>query len=509
MIKIKNITFFSVILSVLTVACDDILETEPQQSLPGETAIQTADDYESAIIGAYNAFQDADLGAGALTIYPDIYADNVSFVGSFPSVQRIAQQEVDALNVEVEALYGDGYTVINQANIILDALDRDLVPGLDEDFANTIRGEALFMRSMMYFELVRWLCQPWGINENEPNSGLVIRTTPVLARQDATANARSTTAEVYDEIILPGLQTAMEILPLSNDNDGRADRFTAMGYLARARFQRGEYAEAAQLAGDIINSRRYALTSEVNGFFVNEFSSESIWELVSTPQDITFNINITQFTNSRLRDGDVRASGDLVNNGFMRIVPEDRRVLIAEGGLTLDDERVSLLMERSRGVLSDFNDPSSIVHPFKYEDFQTEADNGMPMRLAEFMLMRAEALARSTPAMINAEALVLLNELRARSLKVRNAEGQDVDAVPFINYIPSDFSTKEEFLEAIILERRVELAFEGNRYHDLMRLGRPTRANGPAPGDNLVIFPIPQDALNANGELMQNPGYGQ
>lgn len=510
-IKTKNITLFALVFSLLAVACDDILETEPQQSLSSETAIQAADDYESAINGAYNALQDVDLGAGALTIYPDIFADNVSFFGSFPTINEIAQQQVNALNPEVEALYADGYTVINQTNIVLDALDRELVPGLDSAFESTIRGEALFLRAMMYFELSRWLCQPWGINENEPNSGLVIRTTPVLSRADVTLGARSTTAELHDQVIIPGLETAIELLPVTNAN-GRATRFTAMGYLARVRFQRGEYEDAARLAGIILSSGRFSLTTDANGFFVTEFSSESLWELVSRAQDIVVNINITQFTNSRLRDGDVRASVDLVNNGYLKIVTPGQRELIEDVGFTFTDQRVSLLMEARAGTFSSLDNPSSIVHPFKYEDSQTEADNGMPMRLAEFMLMRAEALARSTAGIVNGEALILLNQVRERSIRVINREGQEVDAAPFINYVPSDFGTTEEFIEAIILERRVELAFEGNRYHDLMRLGRPTRfidgRPGPAPGDDRVIFPIPQDALNANGNLTPNPGFG-
>ncbi len=484
-------------------ACSDVLETEPQQSLPTNIAIATEGDLETATAGAYNALQDADLGAGALTIYPDIFADNVEFVGSFNSVQDIATQNINALNAEVNGMYSDGYTVVNQTNIIFNALNNNLVTGLSDAVASKARGEAAFIRGVIYFEMIRWFGKPFGIGSDEEQSGLIIRTEPVLTASDIDVAPRNTVTQVYDQIIAD-FQTAIDNLPETN-SAGRATKFSAMGYMARVRFQRGEYVEAAELAKQIIDGP-FSLMSSVDGFFRNEFSAESVWELVSTSQDVTANINITQFTNRVLRDGDVRASADLIANGYQKIITADMRASLAANGLSAEDDRVSLLIEGPGGITASVNQANTIVHPFKYEDTSTEADNGMPMRLAEFMLMRAEALSR-TSSDIPDEALKLLNDVRLRSLKVSNATGDVVDPAAFLAYSKDDFADFQSFIETVVTERRVELAFEGNRFHDLMRLRRPTRAGGLSTTDDRIAWPIPQVALNANGAIKQNDGY--
>ncbi len=74
-----------------------------------------------------------------------------------------------------------------------------------------------------------------------------------------------------------------------------------------------------------------------------------------------------------------------------------------------------------------------------------------------------------------------------------------------IEYTAASFTTKQELIDAILLERRVELAFEGDRFHTLHRRGLAIRTL--LPDDNRITFPIPQQELDANPQMVQNPGY--
>ncbi|MEM9933924.1 MAG: RagB/SusD family nutrient uptake outer membrane protein, partial [Bacteroidota bacterium] len=103
----------------------------------------------------------------------------------------------------------------------------------------------------------------------------------------------------------------------------------------------------------------------------------------------------------------------------------------------------------------------------------------------------------------------LLNEIRNRAIRTIDAGGAEGDASAYVSYVVGDFASADELIEAIILERQVELAWEGNRFHDLNRLGRPMvndRASSPSGADNLV-WPVPQRDIDANSNLVQNPGY--
>ena len=117
---------------------------------------------------------------------------------------------------------------------------------------------------------------------------------------------------------------------------------------------------------------------------------------------------------------------------------------------------------------------------------------------AKILLNRAEALARTTG--VTQEAVTLLNTVRNRS------KGASTPA-----YTVASFANAQALINAILLERRLELAFEGHRYYDLLRTRQNIPARGTAPavpyGDNRVVLPIPQVDIQNNPNLVQNPGY--
>ncbi len=480
------------------VGCDDFLEQpEPAQDLPSSSAFERVQDLQAALVGAYDGIQ---TGANLIGDYhtntemvANIMSDNGEWRGSFPSYIDVYNRQMTSDNAEANATWRNGYGAINQANLVLAALETLEDPNLTPEIEGQLRAEALFIRGMVHFELVRLYALPWNANSGA-SPGIPLITEPVSGTADITFPPRATVAEIYDQAERD-LETAANSFPTSEVEYGRANRFAALGYLAEIAFQQGRYADAAELAGQVI-AGPFSLTPEPVGAFINEGSSEEIFAISNTTQDNPgVNGSLTTFHHLQGRGGDVIVSQDLKANGFDAIVTAEQEAALAAQGQTVVDLRFTQLVS--------INPMTGVLNIEKYEDFAGNGDDAMIQRLAEYILMRAEALARTQG--VNQESVDLLNQIRARALVVQNAAGEPVGDESAVLYEVGDFASADELIEAIILERRVELAFEGNRIHDLKRLARDVR--GLPYNNGFLIFPIPQREIDANGMLTQNEGY--
>jgi hypothetical protein len=493
----KNLFYLLAIAAVFTLAsCHSFLDDpEPAQSLPSATAFTTARDIETGLIGAYDAVQSSRLFACNVIMVSDIMADNGEWRGSFPSMIEIFNQAITPSNPEISGMWQLGYRAINASNLVIKALGDVNDPALTPDLANRLRGEALFIRAATMFEMVRLYGRPWGMNP-ATDLGIPVLTSPVATSDDITFPARNTVREVYERVI-EDFTEAIGLLPASSAHGrGRATRGAAQAYLAAVYFQQGDYINAANFAGDVLNGP-YSLTVSPVDFFINEGSSEEIWAVVNTPQDNPgVNGSLPTFHHINGRGGDVVVDPDLIENGYNKIISASQAAELAANNLTAVDLRFTTLT-------SSTNPPT--VNIEKYEDFTNNADDAPILRMAEFYLMRAEALARNTNS-VNPESIDLLNIIRQRAIRVTDANGNpSAIGSQIINYEPSDFANVDELIEAIILERRVEMAFEGNRFYDLLRLQRPVK--GTPWNANNLRWPLPQRDLDANASLEQNPDY--
>lgn len=475
-------------------ACNEYLEIDPQQSLAISQVYQSAQDLETALVGLYDGFQHSDFSGCNLTMAPDIIADNGQWRGSFPSYIEMAGRSLPADNVEVRGMWSMAYRVINAANLILEA-----IPNIDDPelaaSQDRIRGTALFVRGWAHFQIVRYFGKPYG-----PTSGTDLGV-PIVSTATGEGEIvfpeRATVEAVY-QFAIQQLEEAVTLLPETSPV-GNVNRWVARAALADIAFQQRDYARAAEIAGDIINNGGYSLVEDIKTFFTNEGSDESIWEVVHTNQDNPgVNGSLATFHHINGRGGDVVVSSDLFDNGFALILTDAQKAQAATDAVTLVDTRVSTLTSAG-GTFSD----AGGVNIEKYDGFNNNDDDAPIYRLATFMLMRAEALARGQG--INDESINLLNAVRVRAFRGTDAAGAAVDVAPYVSFVATDFASPEELIEAIILERRVELCFEGNRLHDLKRLQRPVR--GLAFDSDELVWPIPQRDLDANGNLIQNPGY--
>ncbi|SDL12680.1 SusD family protein [Catalinimonas alkaloidigena] len=437
--------------AALTTGCGDKLNIEPQQSIDEGEALSTSENVQAVLVGAYDALGDGDLYGGQLMKDTDLLADDgeVFWSGTYIQPREFYVKSIQTNNANVESTYLAAYVAINIANNVLSALDV-----VDEAERDRVEGEALFIRGLVYFDLARTYGKAWNDGDPTQNPAVPLVTAPTRTIDESSRVPRNTVAQVYDQAITD-LTRAVELLP--EENGFFATTYAASAVLARIYLQQQEYGKAAQAANRVIEEGDYALV----GNYANAFNNTA----TSTSEDI-FAIQVTT------QDGvnslhTFYANPDNGGRGDIDILPA-HLALYEEG-----DERLSLF------YVDDPSDPQTLVRTGKWKN---QYGNVPLIRLAEMYLTRAEANLRagSTVGATPQEDLTVVRER--------------------VGLSPTSAT-----LEAILLERKLELAFEGHSLHDTKRTEQAVD-DIPFDADRLV-YPIPLREVDAAG-LQQNPGYG-
>jgi starch-binding outer membrane protein, SusD/RagB family len=433
----------AIAVAALLAACDSPLDTNPTASIGDDVALSTARGVELGVTGAYRSFQTGALYDREVHVYPEMYADNLDFTSTFQTDREMDERTVTPDNVAIVNMWANSYAGINRANNVLDAIPN--VTGLTAGQADRFRGEALFIRSLHYFNLVRYF------------GGVPIVTEPARGIGPEAIRPRDTRAAVYDRIT-QDLTTAIGLLPTTHVN-GRATAWSARALLAKAYLEVGNWTGARDMASAVIDQGPFALPTDYRTVFATKNSAESIFELQYSINNSN-NLAFWYFPSSE--------------GGRRGHAPSAGLIAAYEPG----DERYEA------SVAYDGTAPFGI----KFWRIATNDDNVVVLRLAEMYLIRAEANARlgADPLTVQAD----INVVRARA---------------GLGPIPVTTITEEALIDAILQERRVELAMEGHRWFDLRRTGRSQSVLNYEPFRDL--FPIPQQELDVNPELDQNPGY--
>ncbi len=480
----KSSYLFLLIFALLIPACNDFHDNiQPADDLPLGAVYKTAADLESALNGVYNSLQSANLAGTTLYLIPELMCGNGTFVEpGFPDELDLANRTLRSSNYDATNFWTEAYNATNLANAVLGALPTVKDAALTQEVKDRIEGEALFIRGFLYFELVRYFGQPYG--NNDPENGVPIVTEAVLQKGDLTFPARATVQQVYD-LATADLTKAKDLLPASQPFD-RANPNAATAMLARIAFQKGDYPQAAALVEALVENSSFTLTANPQDFFHDETAAETemIWSLSFTPADPSGGLEFWfgESVGYTTISDELKAAFDSI------ATPAQKAAAEAEG-LSIVDLRSTFPLVSADGNFTN-----------KYEDVASGADDAPIARLAEFILMRAEALARAgdLPGGID-----LLNQIRARSLRVRDANGNEpADKQSLVLFTLADFQNADALVEAIILERRVELCFEGNYFQDRIRLQRGIA--GLPFDDCRLRLPIPQRELDVNINLKQN-----
>jgi tetratricopeptide (TPR) repeat protein len=472
--KIFKHSIIIMLLIIMSCSEDFITKTDPDQ-VTSDFVLSDLEQIKAALIGVYDGLQTPNYYGRYFVLIPDLMADGVK-QNQDNSNRGTAQYryEVTTNSGIAQGVWEDIYSVINRANIIIAS-----VPGVsgDEDLKNQILGEALALRALGHFDLVRFYALPYniatgvsGANGQGGHLGVPVVLSPLTP--DATPS-RNTVAEVYNQVIedLEEAKTLMD--DAANFSNYKFTSAAASALLARVYLYKEDWAEAEAAATEVINNTAYSLMD------FSEYASswDGIGANSETIFDVAFSIGDQNFTNS---------VGYIYSpNGYYDMLP------------TTDlDDVLAEISNPATDVRGDTWD-TSVPIALKYTgpDNSAGVDNTRVLRLAEVYLIRAEA--RAKQAKVN-EARADLNALRAN----RNA--------------PNTTATDGGLVTAILKERRIELAFEGHRLFDLTRTGENLvrndcqLTNGNCVvnfPDSRFVHPIPQVEIDVNPSMVQNEGY--
>jgi len=461
----------------------DFLETEPYENLSTAVAISSVDDATVALMGAYSALQSSNYYGRNFVVTPDVASDNVK-VSPENSGRFLSEY-----NYSMIATSGNPRTFWN---IAYDAIDRtnhiiEIIPSLESGDAadrNQILGEALAIRALVHFDLVRYFAQPYNLSDNSAadnaNGSGGHLGVPYIKISEIGTPSRNTVAEVYTEIVAD-LQEAISLMASTNTTSGRFSGIGAKALLAKVYLYMEDWANTKQMAADVINSGVYSLvpTASYISSWGLEYSTESVLSLAMSIVDYR-QTNALGYIYLESGYGDLVATADL-----MDLYEADDVRGYDENNLDAD------------GVSGWFKLVSGAVYINKYpgRDGTDGLDNTPILRLSEMYLIRAEAqaeLGETTAAVADLDLIRQRGNPSATATTVAGAA----------------------LIDEILLERQKDLAFEGNRLWDLTRRKRSvvrvdhTLENGTTPYPNVrFAYPIPQRELDANPNMVQNKGY--
>lgn len=444
--------------------CEGILNILPPLELATEGALTNTRGLETALIGSYSpsgGLADGALVAGNALKAGELWSDIVFATSPGFGELQIRNRTLNFFNDQGRPIWQTGYGLINRVNNILNAVDNGNIT--DPTFAaskDRIRGEALFIRGWLHFEIVRYFAQPWGFSADNSHPGIIIRTKPTTSPV-GLGQSRSTVAAVYSQVI-NDLQQAEQLLPETNPSGaGRATKAAAAALLARVYFQQNDFTNAAAAAGRVISTGKFSLTDDPLGPFRNGGTREVVFELVSTTQQDASGALIGTFNQA---DNEP----PYLLDPSSPLIP----ILFPASGTSPDKRRTCYVSRDGQYYVS------------KYDVTATKFIMNVPLiRYAEILLIRAEA---ANAAGNSAQALADVNVVRQRA------------GLPALSGISGT-----ALAQAIQRERMIELAVEGNRFHELKRLRQNIRST-PWNG-NQAIFKIPDVEVNANPNAAQNP----
>lgn len=469
-------------------SCSDFLDLTPKNELSADEYFQTAEQFESALSGVYSTLQ-KDEYYRDWYIFSEIPSDNTrnQLSGSVTDQDEFDKFYLRTTNPFINSFWEFNYKGINRANTVLGRIDN---VEIDQNLRDRYKLECKFLRGLMYFNLVR-------VYGDVP---LVLKEISIA---ESYAYMRESKEKIYEQII-SDLKEA-EGLPASytsNLDMGRATSGAAKALLGKVYLTLNNYAEAETKLAEVVNSGRYALLENTAGSLNNDGYASVFDANNHNSKEGVFEVQFkkggydegSKFPNNYAPENSgtnvVSVGGTSGNN-----IPEmDIYEAYEEGDLRRDfsmalgyyDNRKNDEWVDSRHICKFFDVP--------YKD--GDSNNNYPViRFSDVLLMYAEALNQNGKT---AQACEYLNKVRRRGFGYLTTETS-----------PKDINTsdKQAFFMAVEHERRVELAFEGHRWFDLIRTGRALEvmtAKGFKLNATNMTCPIPQKQIDVNPDLTQN-----
>lgn len=531
--KILQIVLF---LSIFITGCDNFLTTPPLDVISDSQWWQTKAQVQMMVDGCYTQLYGPDE-----VINRDCITDNAKYRTG--DIIKVGNGTMDTKNSYVKGLWQ--YNRIAQLNYVLEGIEKakSFIP--DAEYEN-FKAQVQFIRAFIYYDMLFYF-------------GDIPLITKVLTVSESRETSRQPRVEVLT-FILNELES--EVLPnidaVTATGTGRVNKDVVNAYLARIYLHQGNYDKVLYYTNEVMKTGKYALYNNYEGLF--RPSSDGNNNEVIFERQYSYPLYVTTINRDLSPVSSVYA-------GWSRVLPLQNLVdeyqcinghPISEcpGIDEYDKKRVEATTNTHRGEY-DFRDPrlqATIMNPFwewkvggvvqsvygvddptskdaiqketyasgflitKWVDLngtypeRTQAQKNLTIiRYADVLLMRAEALIEKNQNL--SEAANLLNSIRTRA-------GMPANIV---------VSTQAGLREKLRNERRIELAFEGLRYYDIIRWRIAGQVkNGKVYGarlkavnasmdnkfmedrywnDNMYLLPVPQNAIDLNPNLVQNSGY--
>lgn len=447
----KRYIIVTAFFSILIASCGKKLDLLPQQSVAEEVALNSDANVKKVLNGAYDAVSSFDLYGGDLLLFSELLGANgeIRWEGTYNQPREIWQKSILKTNSYVRDTWTNAYRAINICNNILSAIN--VVEAGDQD---RVKGEALFLRGAMFFELVKLFAKPYSAGNVTSNKGVPLVLTPTRGIDESSYVPRSSVEQTYTQIIAD-LTTAEGLLP--DDNDVYASKYTASGMLSRVYLQMANYPAARDAADRTItnatNAGKSLVTNYEDAFNNSSNSSEDLFDMQVSPQDgdnaMQLFWSIPAYGG---RDGDV----SVLAPHLALYSPTDARLALFYLG----------------------------AGEMRSGKWKLQYRNVPIMRLSEMYLTRAEANFRAGTN-IGASPAQDINLTRVRA---------GLSSLGVVSLVD------------ILAERKLELAHEGHTIHDMKRL--KLSSDGFPYDDNKLVLPIPQREVDASkGVIVQNDGY--
>jgi hypothetical protein len=462
---IRYVRYSLILVFVVLASCQQILEPKPVDLLVDDLVLNEPNDVQPVRLGLYSAFR--SMGSPNI-IAGDFTADYIQANGTFTDYIELGTKKITAVNGAVDALWAGIYRTIYVANFILERLPG--VNGVSEATKKQVLAEAKFMRGWANFiGAYTYGDIPKVTSTNQDANSGIART----AKADILASSLADFQAALTE--LPNVTSASTN---AQNNATYLNKVNCRAAMARYYLYQKNWAQAEDLATQVITSGVYTLMTNFSDVITKDFIAESILEVgyILTDDPGTGNDPVT---------GGLGLNNLLV--GRREIIPSNQLVAsLVSNEAGTRRETITFNAQQQRG-----SDNGWTVR--KYGTASEDNNNIVYIRLAEMYLIRAEARAQQNKLTGASGAVADLNVLRTRA------------KAPAIT-----LTAQADILLAVERERVYELAFEGQRWYDLVRTGRAQAvmsAFTPNWDNHLERWPIPQRETQQNSALTQNPGY--
>ncbi len=375
--------------------------------------------------------------------------------GTFNTYREANRNRLRADNSEIDGIWTSLYDAVGRANDVIAKVPNVDDPALTADEKNQIVGEAYLVRALTFHNLTKL----WG--------DVPTPTAPPSDLDEASQISRTPVAQVYAQI-LSDLDQAEQLMTLDFQRRGgsiaavHAIRARVLLYQSTLFPAQADW-QAVEDEAQAVLDEGFTLAPNFEDLFTPNGTDtpEDVFRLEFTPQDYTY-------TGYYYRPRGLGGRGELA--------PSSGLDALFSGG--------DLRYARTIG------DDDGDLFGNKWLDGVGGEDLHI-IRLAEVLLIKAEAHARQNEL---PQAVAAYNLVRVRAGLAPHVLGVDV-------------TTQQDVLNEIWTQRRLELAYEGDRWPELVRLGQAVAVLGLQDRPFQVLYPIPKEEIDVAPNLTQNPGY--